>query len=148
MKKTVLLATLILLTGTVSAVSQSELKDFQETYNNQTSEVPSVVGSIVGGETVNVEINRSNGTEKVGAKMEGLEMTEIEKGGFEDNTMNVYTDEETVQTILDSEDPFEQVKDELNSDDIEYDSTTTGGKVKLTVFDGLRSLAGIVGFSF
>ena len=82
MKKFALVLAVVLMTGTVSAITQSELDYFKDRYNNQTSKVPSVVGNIVGGEKLNVYVNHSNDTEVIGADMQGLEISEIVKGGY------------------------------------------------------------------
>lgn len=148
MKKLALVLSIIFIAGSTAALTQSELDQFKDKYNNQTSEVPSIVGSIVGGERLNVHVNNSNGTEVIGADMDGVEINSLTKGGFENQTMNVYTNEDTVEGILESDDPFDQVTAELDAKNITYDSTTTGGKVKITVFKSLKGLANLFGLSF
>lgn len=148
MKKLVLILSILFLTGTVTAISQAQLEEFKDNYNNQSSEVPSFAENIVGGEKINVHIERNNSDEIIGADMDGVKVVNITKGGFADETMNVNTDEDTVQTVLDSDDPFDQVRTELDQNDIEYNSTTTGGKIKLTVLSSLSGLADMLGLSF
>ena len=148
MKKLSCLTAVLLFVGASTAVTQSQLDSFKDNYNNQTDKVPSIVGNIVGGERLNVHIDRNGSKEVVGADMKGLKITNISKGGFEDETMNVYSDENTVETVLGSDAPFDQVKQELNENDITYNSTTTGGKMKITVFKSLSGLANFFGLSF
>lgn len=148
MRMTILVLALMFLSATGTAVSEAQLQEFKSEYNNQTEKVPDIASSIVGGETVNLEINRSDSEEVVGAEMNGLEISEIRKGGFENNTMVVETDGETVQTVLESEDPFDQIQSELDKNDIEYRSTTLSGSVKLTVLESIRGISNALGLQF
>jgi len=148
MKKLLVLLTVLMFTTSASALTQAQLEDFKQSYNNQTDQVPGFAGSIVGGETVNVEINRTNSTETVGAKMDGVEIGEIQDEGYENNTMVVETDGDTFETILSSNAPFDQIQTELDENDIDYSSETVGGSVKLTVFKGLKGVADTLGLQF
>jgi hypothetical protein len=148
MRKILAVLAAIALAGSAAGYTTSELESFRESYNNQTDEVPAVLGDIVGGETVNVHIENGTSESTLGAEMDGLEISELRDGGYENETLNVYANSSTVETVVESGRPFEQVKKELDQNDITYESTTLRGQVKLTVFDTLRGLASSFGLGF
>lgn len=145
MKCRALIVILLVISTPVAAVGEGELEELKEKYNNQTDQVPDFVSNIVGGETVNIEINRSTEEETIGIAMEGVKVDEIRKGGYEDNTMIVETDWKTVEKVRESEQPLDQVQKEIESDDIEYKSTTFVGSLKIIAMNSLRNMKNVLG---
>jgi hypothetical protein len=145
-----LVAAVFLASTGAAQMTDDELQDFKQTYNNQTGKIPGFVGSIVGGEDINVYINssESNSSYTVAAAMKGLKIENISSTAFENPSMKVYTDDDTVSTVLKSNSTYDQVRQELDEKDITYESTTTGGKVKFSIFRGLGSLANLFGLNF
>lgn len=148
MKKFLLLLIIAILVTGASALEQSRLDELKSEYNSQTEKVPDFLGNVVGGETINVEINRSGNMETLGVKMEGIRIEEIKNSSYADNTMRVQTDSKTIKTVISSDKPFEQVEKELEQNDINYSSKTLGGKIKLKIFSGLENLAETFGLVF
>ena len=54
--------------------NQENLDTFKESYNSQSSKVPSFVGNIVGGETVNFNFKSNTSTQTIGVKFDGVEI--------------------------------------------------------------------------
>jgi hypothetical protein len=150
MKKLVITAALIILVA--PAVSQSlnstELNQFKETYNNQSSEVPDFVGTIVGGERINMKLERNGTNETVGVAFEGVEISDINASGVEDPTMNIWTDQETVSTVLNSSSKYDTLQEKLEENEIEYETTNLGTSIKVTVLETLQDLADFFGLEF
>jgi hypothetical protein len=151
MKKIVLYLILI---ATVSlGASQStaempdadELQQFKQAYNNQTSEVPGFVGNIVGGEKVNFKLEVNGSNETLGVEFEGVEIANISEEGFEDNTMEVYADQEAVEEVAGSENIYDTLQSKIENGEISYSATTPGAKIKVTLVDAVRGLVDFIG---
>lgn len=146
MKKLLALLAVLAFATSAAAYTDAELQQFKKEYNNQTGQVPGFVSSVVGGETVNVQVEKESGTEVVGAEMEGLEIDVIRKGGFDSPTVKVNVSQDAIDAVKSTDAPYHQVRQELDEDGISYRSTTFGGQVKLTLFNALSGLAGMLGF--
>lgn len=152
MKKTVILLTLLAFATVVSAQtvpeSESGLQEFKQAYNNQSSEVPGFVGNIVGGETVNINFQSSEANETLGAKFNGIEIENISLEGFDDYTLEVNVTEEAISAVSQSEQPYSELRDQLDSENIEYETTSVSAGVKVTIFETLGNLASMIGLNF
>lgn len=155
MKKTILtLAALFFVSVTAAQVTaiqsagQSELEEFKEVYNNQTDQVPGFVGKIVGGERVNMKLEVNGSNETLGVAFNELKIENISKSGVEDPTMEVWTDQETISSVIESESKYEAIRQELDENDIEYRTTTVKAGVKVKIMETLNNLASMIGLSF
>lgn len=155
MKKTILtLAALLFLSVTAAQVTaiqsanQSELKEFKEVYNNQTDQVPSFVGKIIGGERVNMKLEVNGSNETLGVAFKELKIENITKSGVDNPTMEVWTDQETVSSVIESESKYEAIRQELDEKDIEYGTTTVKAGVKVSIIETLNNLASMIGLNF
>lgn len=151
MKHKIFATILVLLVSSTAAVEipDSEgLEQLKNEYNRQSGEVPSFVGSIVGGERVNFRVETNSSNQTVGVAFEGVEISNISADGFEDPTLKVSTDEETITTVLESEDKYSTLEQKLDENEIQYQATTTGSTVKVIIFDTLRKIADMIGLSF
>lgn len=151
MKKLLFLTALMFGVGSVSAVQipDSEgLEELKEQYNSQSGEVPSFVGSIVGGERVNFRLETNSTNETVGVAFEGKEISNISAEGFEDPTLKVWTEEETITTVLESQDKYSTLEQKLDENEIQYQATTTGSTVKVVIFDTIRGIVDMLGLEF
>jgi len=153
MKKTILTLTLIAFATTALAqtVPQdgSQLETFKEAYNNQTEQVPGFVGNIVGGETINLRFKENSTTEKtIGAEFEGVKIENISESSLNDPTMKVNVTRTAVESMVESGQPYEELRTQLDENNIEYEATNTGAGIKLKVVETLGNLASMVGLSF
>jgi hypothetical protein len=150
MKKLVISTALILLVA--PAVSQSlnsaELQQFKETYNNQSSEVPDFVGTIVGGERINMKLERNGTNETLGVAFDGVEISDINASGVDEPTMKIWTDQDTVSTVLNSSSKYDILQEKLEENEIQYETTTLGASIKVTVLETLQDLADFFGLEF
>ncbi len=143
MKKSLLAITFALLVGAgagfqVSDLQNGELGQYQSTINNQTDEAPPFLSGLVGNQTVNMEIENGDGTDvTAGAKIEGLVVTEMQAEGYENATIQITTDQETVNTIAESNNPVGQAITAFNEGDIEYEAEGFWNKLKLSIAEAL-----------
>ena len=150
MKLKVLAAALILMFGSAAAIEVPDsegLQQLKEEYNGQSDNVPGFVSTIVGGEKVNFRIENESTNETVGVAFEGVEITKIEKGGLEDPTLEAWTDQETINTIIESDEKYSELQEALNENDIDYEAKTTESTIKVVIFDTLRGIADALGLS-
>lgn len=150
MKLKVLAAALILMFSSAAAIEVPDsegLQQLKEEYNSQSDNVPDFVSTIVGGEKVNFRIENGSTNETVGVAFEGVEITKIKKGGLEDPTLEAWTDQETINTIMESDDKYSELQEALNENDIDYEAKTTESTIKVVIFDTLRGIADALGLS-
>ncbi|QGA80528.1 hypothetical protein [Candidatus Nanohalobium constans] len=152
MKRTVVLLTLLAFSAVVSAQSvpdsDSGLQEFKETYNNQTEQVPGFVGDIVGGETVNINFKSNNSSETLGAKFSGVEIQNISRQGFDDYTLEVNVTDGAVSSVVESEKPYKELREQLDEENISYETNSIGAGLKVTIFETLGNLASMIGLEF
>ena len=150
MKKLLPAALILLFVASAASlnVSSSELQTLKENYNNQSSEIPSFVGNIVGGERINLNLETNKTNETIGVSFEGVNISNVSKEGLENPTMKVWTDDETVSTILTSSDKYGTLEEKLNKNEIKYESTTVEAGIKLTIMSTLQDLASFIGLEF
>jgi len=148
MKKTVV-ALMILLFAAVAVgqpVPEGEnLEEVKEAYNNQSSKVPGFVGNIVGGETVNINLKSNQSSETIGAEFKGVEIENISESRYEDYTLEVNVTDTAIKTVVESEQPFKELRNQLQSENIEYETRSVSAGIKVKIFDTLNSLASIIG---
>jgi len=148
MKKTVV-ALMILLFAAVAVgqpVPEGEnLEEVKEAYNNQSSKVPGFVGNIVGGETVNINLKSNQSSETIGAEFKGVEIENISESRYEDYTLEVNVTDTAIKTVVESEQPFKELRNQLQSENIEYETRSVSAGIKVKIFETLNSLASIIG---
>lgn len=148
MKKLLFTFLIIGLVGTAAALTlpeQDQLQKFKETYNNQTEEVPRFVGNIVGGERVNFKLEVDDSNKTLGAAFDGVEIENISRSGVKDPTLVVWTDNKTVSTVLESEEVYSALRQELEEDNIGYETRSTTAGIKVTVLETISGIADFIG---
>ena len=152
MKKTAVLLALLAFTAVLSAQTvpetDSRLEEFKEAYNNQTEQVPGFVGNIVGGETVNVNFQSNESSESLGVKFDGVTIQNISADGYGNYTVEVNVTETAVTSVANSEQPYQELRNQLDEENIEYETKTVSSGVKLKIFETLGNLASMIGLSF
>lgn len=143
MRKVLLAITLALFVGAgaafeVSDLQNSDLGQYESVINNQTDNAPPFLSGLVGNQTVNMNIENSDGTDiTAGAKIEGLVVTEMQAEGYENATIEITTDQETVDAIAESSNPVGTAMTEFKDGDIEYEAEGFWNKLKLSVAEAL-----------
>jgi len=151
MKKTTVLLTIFLaltVAGSAQSYNDSGLENFKEAYNNQSSQVPGFIGNIIGGEDVEINLKSGNETETIGAKFDGVEIEKISEDGLENPTMQVNVSENAIQSVVSSDKPYQELQNQLEAEEISYETTSTIAGIKLKIFETLGSLASMIGLSF
>lgn len=143
MRKVLLAITLALFVGAgagfeVSDLQNGDLGQYESVINNQTDNAPPFLSGLVGNQTVNMNIENSDGTDiTAGAKIEGLVVTEMQAEGYENATIEITTDQETVDAIAESSNPVGTAMTEFKDGDIEYEAEGFWNKLKLLVAEAL-----------
>ena len=120
-----------------------EIEPLVEVYNENVENIP-VIKTVIGEERIHANISLNDGsvltigiTTSKDAKVIGFE-----KGEIADPTIRVYTDENTVRTIMNSGDPVSAFQDALNSGAITYEGVGLGGKIQIGVMKIALKIAG------
>ncbi len=143
MKRLLFAVTIALLVGSgagfqVSDLQNGDLGQYESVINNQTDNAPPFLSGLVGNQTVNMNMENSDGTDvTAGAKIEGLVVTEMQAEGYENATIEITTDQETVSTIAESNNPVGTAITEFNDGDIEYEAEGFWNKLKLSIAEAL-----------
>jgi len=148
MKTKVLVTLVLLLIGSTAAATipdSGELEQIKNEYNQQSSEVPSFVGTIVGGEKVNFKLEANNTNETVGVSFDGVEIANITRDGFDEPTLEVWSDQQTVTTVIESDSKYETLREKLDENEIQYEAKSTKSSIMVTIFDTLNGLADMIG---
>ncbi len=111
-----------------SNLDTDELK--QEINSNQ-DDIPGFAASIIGDQTINIEFQETNQTYSV--VMEDTKIEEFDRAHNENATLAVYVNESTVDAVLESESPIQELKDSLDEGDIEYETMTRSNSVRMFI---------------
>jgi len=103
-----------------------------KTNYNENFNAPSFVRTLFGDQRINLYISHEDGDQSiVGAISENSKVNELQEGAIENPTLNVYLNEETMESILSSQMPFDALSTALDDGSLRYESVTVGNKVKL-----------------
>ena len=120
-----------------------DAKSLVDIYNQNIENIP-VITSFIGEERIRCEISLNDGTELIiGITTdEDAKITSFEKGEISDPTINASTNENTVRTIMNSDDPVSAFQDALNSGAIAFEGVGLGDKIKVGVLKVALKIAG------
>lgn len=140
MKKIVLFMALIVLTGFTAAqdfesLNTGDLSEYESMINNQTESMPSFASGLLGNQTINLVIEDNGDTTTAGAKIEGLTLTDLQSTGYENATIEVTTDQETVEAISESETPVNEALSQFEKGNITYEAEGFWNKIKLAIVE-------------
>ncbi len=121
-----------------------EIDTLAATYNENADSVPSLVESLVADERVNVHIETGDDDIVIGVVMDDARMTTVTRGGVENVTVDLYTDEETVSSILAAEDSPARAVEAFNSDHITYEAHGFGRSIKFAVISTVSKILGFL----
>ncbi len=114
-----------------------------DTYNQNIENIP-VITSFIGEERIRCKISLNDETELIiGITTdEDAKITSFEKGEISDPTINASTNENTVRTIMNSDDPVSAFQDALDSGAITFEGVGLGDKIKVGVMKVVLKIAG------
>lgn len=100
-------------------------------YNKNIENVPGFIKTIFGNERINAEITLEDGTvREYGIITQGGLILNVSKEYLEDHSLEVYTDEETANNIMNSEDQVAALKQALDDKTIDYKAIKFTTKAK------------------
>ncbi|WP_292471432.1 hypothetical protein [Methanolobus sp.] len=103
----------------------SQMKRYTEYYNNGIDEVPYVIKKIAGNDVILLEIAKTDNTNlKIKAvTKDGLitEFSEVSSTNGIEANVSVSADEDTIKSILSSDDPIGQLSHSLNNGDLDVE---------------------------
>jgi hypothetical protein len=149
MKKTAVIFLAIIMTiGVASAhpfsmdmLDENNTDHLVEETNYYTQDAPEFISSLIGNQVINVRIDSDNSTEKVGVKLEGANVTEIQMDTYSQATLQINTSEKQIRNITASEKPVQTINQKLKQGDIEYDSNGAINSLRTYIAEQLLSIA-------
>ena len=110
----------------------NDMKPLVEVYNENVGKVP-LVTSLIGEERINGSISLNDGSVLSLAIMtdEDAKITSFQEGEISDPTINAYSDENTVRSIINSGDPVATFQNALDTGTIQIEAVGMGGKIKI-----------------
>ncbi len=112
-----------------------ELEELQNVFNNHSERVPGFAASIVGDQTIHIELSEVEGleNESIGVKMEDMQISDIQWGEYNRTTLEISVSQENLEEIIESSDPMFTASQMLRDGDIEYRSLTVMNSVRFTL---------------
>lgn len=126
-------------TGNVINVKDTEyllnnLEEVKDDYNANIGNVPGFFKAIFGNEIIKLNIMLTNGSDKaLYIKTKKGMINYIDENAVENSTLNVWTDETTIDAISASEDQVREISSALKNKKIRYQATTFKTKIKTKV---------------
>ncbi len=152
----VVFSALFLISSTAAQTSGSELDttgqvetptinltQLQNQYNQRSGEIPGFVGSVIGDQTITINLSElETGSEMleediIGVKTKGVKTEEIQWGAFDEPSLKIWITQENIETINSAEDPAQKINQMMKNDEIRYETYTLGNALKF----GLMELA-------
>lgn len=138
MKKLVLAAALVLSLSFATAYdfstqSSDQLENYESKINERASEAPAFMSGLLGNQTINLVVQDGSTNTTAGAKIEGLTLTDLNPEGYEDPSIQIYTDTKTVKNISESDKPLNTAAAEFKQGDITYTADGFWNKIKLSI---------------
>ncbi|MFB6115912.1 MAG: hypothetical protein ABEK10_00210 [Candidatus Nanosalina sp.] len=118
---------------------QLNLTELKQKYNARSDQIPGFVGSIIGDQTITVNLTGLETGEKllkkdiIGVKTNGVKTEEIQWGAMKNPTLKVWIDESDVQKLTQSKNPQKALKEMLKTQEIRYETYTLGNKIKMGI---------------
>lgn len=135
----------------VSAITEDEIETYLLVeYNAFISSNPDVpfVKSIFGEQVIHILITKTNGDIEFSVVTdEDAYITEIKSGAPENPTLLVTSNEETVNNILNSDDPASEAMNALNNGDIDYKGVGIKNKIVVGVTKIAQFFANLLGLT-
>ncbi|MDY6777413.1 MAG: hypothetical protein SVU32_02000 [Candidatus Nanohaloarchaea archaeon] len=126
--------------------SDKSLEQLKTLFNRNTDKLPGFLGSLIGGQRINIYIqveNESALTERqlemlpknrtLGVDMKGKKIQEFQPGGYEDPTLEIWVSVSDLKKLYRADNPFKKLSDMLKNGEIRYRAHGSGNKAKFFV---------------
>ena len=152
MKKIALLMAVLVAFGTVCSafelsadtLNEEALEKIKTSINEKTETVPGI-RSFLGSERINFELGLKDGSSLiVGLENEKGKIKAIKSGGAEKPTIRAKVSQQTIEKVMESEDPFQTALDALNSGEIIFEAEGFFPKLKVSFIKFGMKLAGFI----
>lgn len=123
------------------------LTEMQEQYNENSDEIPGFVGTVIGDQTITVNLSQlETGSEMleediIGVKTNGVETEDIQWGKFEQPTLEIWITQNNVESLQSADNPAEKLNEMMKNDEIKYETHTLGNSVMFGVLELFSSLS-------
>lgn len=153
-KLLILLTSLILASGMVAADNHEAIEAFNETVdldeleeeiNSNQDEIPGFIQTIVGGQNINLHFN--NTEYSYSAELDGIEVEELGYEELEDPTLEVWVDPATLESVMTSEDAFDEIQEALDEGGIDYEAHSTRNSIVFTITETILSVTDRLGIT-
>jgi len=129
-------------TGQIESTTVN-LTQLQNQYNQRSDEIPGFVGSVIGDQTITINLSElETGSEMleediIGVKTNCVKTEDIQWGAFEEPSLKIWITQENVESINNAEDTAQKINQMMKNDEIRYETYTLGNALKF----GLMELA-------
>lgn len=125
-----------------SALAQNALME-EYSQELQGQELEGALGTLFGDDKINLYMKNDEGTIVIGIVTEDKVVKSIEEGELEKPSLNVYTDEDTIMKIQNSDNPLQELKKSLDEGKVRYEAIGFFNKIKfsfLSIFSNIASM--------
>lgn len=129
-------------TEAVTTVSQHvNLSELQESYNSRSDQIPGFVGSIIGDQTITVNLSELETGEKVlkediiGVKTNGVRTEDIQWGAMDDPSLKIWITQENIEQLREAENTQKTLKQMFKNKEIRYETYTLGTSIKMGIMN-------------
>ena len=114
-----------------------EMEPLVDIYNQNVDRIPSLLKGPIADERIHAEISLNDGTVLIlGITTDkDAKIISFEKGEISDPTIKAYTTENTIRSIMNSEDPVSAFQDALDTGAITYEGVGVVNKLKVFVIE-------------
>lgn len=115
--------------------SSIELEALKQVFNDDSERLPSFTSSLIGDQTVLINMSQVDDEglleeNAIGLKLEGMNITSIQWGEFNETTLEISITQENVEKLMESNDPVHEAGQMLESGELEYKTYTLMNKIK------------------
>lgn len=115
-----------------------DLTELQQSINSNQDEIPGFAASIIGDHRINIYFQETDQT--YSAVMNGTEVESLERSEVDEHTLEIYINEESLEALISSEQPFSELKEQLDKGGIEYEAVSRTDTVKMLITETVIDL--------
>jgi|GEM_PF-1865713 len=128
-----------LMEGNITELETSQsidLENLKQVFNDNTGQVPDFAASLIGNQTVVIELGDDFDAENnsIGFKMSNMKIQEIKWGSYNDTTLEITVTKDNLESILSANSPINKAGNMLENGELEYKAMTFGNKVRMGLF--------------
>ncbi|OYT63682.1 hypothetical protein B6U67_02170 [Methanosarcinales archaeon ex4484_138] len=144
------MALLIIAAPMATALTAEEAEHFlQGVYNpNVDNIIPDLplVKNVFAGQVIHIIITKQNGNIEFDATTDpNGYITHLEREAPEEPTLRLKSDEETIETIINSDNPIKETQEALLNGKITYEGVTIGNKIQVAIINLVQWAAQLFG---